>query len=126
MHYSGDPPAIRCYSTTFFSITRRLLSSRDELARDVQANSSPLGRFLSLSGHASSQPKLTEWTKEQLRSLLDHARRVRVSRNDLTKEFLDKREHPHYIEDDLRVWNWYQENRERRHYSGQEIGRAHV
>ena len=73
MHYSDDLPAIRCYSTTFLSITRRLLSSRDELARDVQANSSPLGRFLSLSGHASSQTKLTEWTEERLRYLLDQA-----------------------------------------------------
>ena len=119
MHYSGDPQAICCYSTTFLCTARRLLSSWDELARDVQANSSPLGRFLSLPGHAPSQPKLTEWTKEPLRSLLDQARRVRVSRNDSTKEFLDKRDHPHYREDDLWGWKWYQENRERRHYWGQ-------
>ena len=97
MHYFRDPPAICCYSTTFLHLTCRLLSSRDELAREVQANSSPLGRFLSLSGHASSQPKLTEWTEEQLRSVLDQAGRVRVRGNDLTEEFLESRDQPHYM-----------------------------
>ena len=113
MHYLGDPPTIRCHSTTFLSITRQLLSSRFELARAVQANSSPLGRLLSLSGHASSQRKLTYWTKERLRSLLDQARRIRVPSNELTMKFLD-------VRDKLDRWSAYQEDRKRK------IGRAHV
>ena len=121
MHYLRGPPTIRCYSTIFLHLTRRLLSSRDELAREVQANSSPLGRFLSLSGHASSQPELIEWTRERLRSLLDQARRVRVHRNDLTKEFLDNLDHPHYGTGDLGKLMDYQENRERRHYWGEAL-----
>ena len=122
MHCSVDPPAIRCYSTTFLSATRRLLSSRDKLERAVQANSSPLGRFLSLSGHASSQPKLTEWTEERLRSLLDQGRRAPVRRNDLTMEFLENRDFSHYPWN-LRMSNWseYQKGREHRHYWGQAL-----
>ena len=115
MHHSGDPPAICCYSTTFLSVTRRLLSSRDELAREVQANSSPLGRFLSLSGHASSQSRMTGG---RLRSSLDQARRVRVRRNELTKRFLHNRDHPGYGETDLLRWKDYQRNQGRRHYLG--------
>ena len=121
MHFSGDPPAIRCYSTTFLSFTCRLLSSLDDLAREVYANSSPLARFLSHSGHASSQPKLTEWTKERLRSLLDQARRIRVRRNVLTEDFLYYRNHPHYTKNDFDRWEEYQENRERKHYWGQAL-----
>ena len=121
MHYSGDPPAICCYSTTLLHLTRRLLSSRDELAREVQANSSPLGRFLSLSGHASSQPELIEWTRERLRSLLDQARRVRVLRDDLTKEFLFRRDRSPYTEDNLKAWKWYQRHQKHKHYWGQAL-----
>ena len=112
---------MRCYSTTFLSATRRLLSPRDELARDVQVNSSPLGQFLSLSGHASSQLKLTEWTEERLRSVLDQARRVRVRRNDLTKDFLDNRDHPELEKYDMFDWKLYQITQERRHYWGQAL-----
>ena len=121
MHYSGDPPAICCYSTTFLSITRRLLSSWEELARAVQVNSSPLGRFLCLSDHVSSQPKLTEWTKEQLRSMLHQARRVRVRRNDLTDEFLESRDQT--VVEPGTTWEWkqYQKDRECRHYWGQAL-----
>ena len=120
-HESGDPPAICRYYTTFLSVTRQLLSSRDELAREVQANSSPLGRFLSLSGHASSQPNLIKWTKKRLRFLLDQARRVRVRRNDLTDDFLYYRDELHYAEVDLDGWREYQEYRERRHYWDQAL-----
>ena len=123
MHYYEDPPAIHCYSRTFLPLTRQLLSSRDELARVVQTNSSPLGRFLSLSGLASSQPKLTEWTEERLRSLLDRAQRVRVPRNDLTKEFLGYRGNPHYEKDldDLGRWREFKKNRQHRHYWSQAL-----
>ena len=121
MHYSRGPPGICCYSTTFLSGARRLLSSRDELSREVQANSSPLGRFLSLAGHASSQPKLTEWTEERLRYLLDQAHLVRVRRNDFTKEFLDIRGHPRLKKYTTSQWNQYQMRRERRHYWGQAL-----
>ena len=121
MYYSKDPPAICCYSTSFLSITRRLLSSRDELAREVQANSSPFGRFLSLSGHASSQPKLTEWTEERLRYLLDQAYRVRVRRDDLTKEFLDVRNDPRNPPAYSPTWKKFQECRESRRYWGQAL-----
>ena len=121
MPYFGDPPAIYYYSTTFLSTTRRLLSSRDELAREVQAGASPLSRFTSLSGLASSQPKQTVWPKEHLRSLCDQARRVRVRRNDLTKKFLDERDHPHYSMEHLGRWKEYQDSRERRHYWGQAL-----
>ena len=121
MRYSRarDPPAICCYSTTFLSITRRLLSSRDELAREVQAGASPLSRFLSLSGLASSQPKLTEWTEERL----DQARQVRVRRNDLTKDFFYYRYNPHHPWTGGGMENWrnYQEGRERRHHWGQAL-----
>ena len=121
MHYSRDPPAICCYSTTILSVTRHLLSSLDELAREVQVGASPLSRFLSISGLASSQPKLTEWTEERLRSLLEQARRVRVRRNDLTDDFLYYRDELHYAEVDLDGWREYQEYRERRHYWDQAL-----
>ena len=67
MHYSRDPPAICCYFTTFLSITRRLLSSRDELAREVQAGASPLSRFLSLSGHIGQFSKIEFQTHLKLK-----------------------------------------------------------
>ena len=107
---SRDPPAIRCYSTTFLSVTRRLLFSPGELVREVQNGTSPLRRFLSLPGPASSQPMLTDWTKERLRSSLDRARRVRVRRDDLTENFLDNRDYPHYGKDGLDRWMAYQKN----------------
>ena len=112
---SRDPPAIHCYSTTFLSVTRRLLSSKSELARGVQEDASPFGRFISLSGLASGQPELMNRTEERLRPLLDQARQVRVRRSDLTTDFLDNRDDPHYREDDLGRWWKYQGIRERRH-----------
>ena len=116
MHYSGDPPAICCYPTTFLSITRPLLFSLTELAKEVGTDPSQFRRFLSLSGHAWSQPKLTGWTKDRLLSSLDQARQVRVPRNDLTKEFLVKRYFPHCGKEDMQKWRWYKENIGYRHY----------
>ena len=121
MHCYVDPPAVCCYSTSFLSVTRRLLSSRDELAREVQANISPLGRFLSLSGLASSQPKQTEWTEERLRSSLDQARRVRVRRNDLTEDFQEIRDDPDLEKYNMSQWKYHQNAQELRHYWGQAL-----
>ena len=121
LYYSGDPPAICHYSTTFLSITRRLLFSRDELAREVRDGASPLRRFLSLSGLALTQPKLTERTEKQLQSLLYQACRAEVRRDYLTEEFLDSRDYSHIRKDKIGQWQCYQKNRERRHYWGQAL-----
>ena len=99
-----DPAPLHCYSAAFLSAALRLLSSHDELAKEVKNGASPLGRFISLSGMASSQPKWTGWTKERLRSSLYQARRIPVRRNDLTERFLDKRDDPHYEKNDLGRW----------------------
>ena len=101
MYENKDPAPLHCYYTAFLSVTLRLLSSYDELAKEVQNGASPLGRFISLSGMASRQPKWTGWTKERLRALLYQARRIPVRRNDLTERFLDKRDDPHYEKNNL-------------------------
>ena len=121
MHCSEDPPAICCYFATFLSITRRLLFSYDELAREVRDGASPLRRFLSLSGLALTQPKLTERTEKQLQSLLYQACRAEVCRDYLTEEFLDSRDYSHIRKDKIGQWQCYQKNRGRRHYWGQAL-----
>ena len=89
-----DAPVIYCYSTAFLTLTGRLLSSQDVLAREVLNSTLPLRRSTSLSRLVSSLPKQTQWTEERLQSSLDQARRVQVRRNDLTGEFLDSRDRP--------------------------------
>ena len=111
-----DPIAIRCYSTTFLPITRRLLSSQGELTREIQNGASPLEHFISVSGLAWNQPKQTKWTEVRLRCLLTQARTAQVLMNDLTKEFLVKRYFPHCGKEDMQKWRWYQENIGYRHY----------
>ena len=120
MYQARDPPAISCYSKTFLSVTRRLLFSHAELAKEVGHGASPLRRFISLSGHASSQLNLTKWSGERLRSLLDRACRVEGSRNDWTKDFLYNRaDPPYYRSEEMERWIYYQENREHRYYWAQ-------
>ena len=121
MYYFRDPPATRCYSTSFLPVTRQLLSSQHELAKEVKDGASLLRRFISLSGLTSSQSKVTEWTKEQLRSLWDQACRARVRSNELTREFLEQRDDPHYLAETLGRWRTYQERRERRCYWSQAL-----
>ena len=112
----NDPLIIRIYSTTFLPVTRRLLSSQAELAREAQDSPSPLRRFISLANVISGQPKSTNWTTERLQSLLNKAQQSQVCRNDLTEEFLDRRDHPNVEEQDMKNWIVYEEKRKDRRY----------
>ena len=69
MYKDRDTPAICCYPTIFLADTRRLLSSLDELAKEVHDGASPLRRLNSLSGLASSQPEQAEWKMKRLLSV---------------------------------------------------------
>ena len=110
-----DSPIIQGYLTTFQSITSRLLSSRGELVREVQANASPLRHFISISSLALNTPKRTEWTEERLRESLHKAWQIQLLSDHLEREFLCDRNDLSDIE---YTWTWkmYQENREDRHY----------
>ena len=109
IYRNEDPPSLRSYSTTFLPAACRLMSSFDELAKEVQSDATPLRHFISTLNLKLSQPKCTEWTEEQLERMLDRARRVQINKNDLTKGFLSARGNPSWTVD-TSGWRTYREN----------------
>lgn len=112
----SDPIILKCYLSMCSTRIRRLLAYPIELRREVGDSMALV--YSTLSSSLENPPVERKSDRRWWRSF-ERAQSIKVVENNLTRYFLDTRDHPHWESNDLWYWKTYKIRQRKWHRMGE-------